>query len=152
MDRFNRTLHGYDPEEVNEFLDKVIVQVEKIIEDSKNRDAHIKQMEEQLKEVNSLKEKLARYESMEQTLREAVLMAQRTSEQMKLNTIKESELILGDAKRNANRIVNDALIKAESTEREAAMLRRNINIFKRKLRDQLQAQLEMVDDIEKVDF
>lgn len=152
MDRFNRTLHGYDPEEVNEFLDKVIVQVEKIIEASKNKDAHIKQMEEQLKEVNSLKEKLARYESMEQTLREAVLMAQRTSEQMKLNTIKESELILGDAKRNANRIVNDALIKAESTEREAAMLRRNINIFKRKLRDQLQAQLEMVDDIEKVDF
>jgi len=152
MDRFNRTLHGYDPEEVNEFLDKVIVQVEKIIEASKNKDAHIKQMEEQLKEVNSLKEKLARYESMEQTLREAVLMAQRTSEQMKLNTIKESELILGDAKKNANRIVNDALIKAESTEREAAMLRRNINIFKRKLRDQLQAQLEMVDDIEKVDF
>ena len=152
MERFNRKLHGYDPEEVNEFLDKVIVQVEKIIEASKNKDAHIKQMEEQLKEVNSLKEKLARYESMEQTLREAVLMAQRTSEQMKLNTIKESELILGDAKRNANRIVNDALIKAESTEREAAMLRRNINIFKRKLRDQLQAQLEMIDDIEKVDF
>ena len=152
MDRFNRTLHGYDPEEVNEFLDKVIVQVEKIVEASKNKDAHIKQMEEQLKEVNLLKEKLARYESMEQTLREAVLMAQRTSEQMKLNTIKESELILGDAKKNANRIVNDALIKAESTEREAAMLRRNINIFKRKLRDQLQAQLEMVDDIEKVDF
>ena len=152
MDRFNRTLHGYDPTEVNEFLDKVIVQVEKIVEASKSKDARIKELEEQIKEVNSLKEKLARYESMEQTLREAVLMAQRTSEQMKLNTIKESELILGDAKRNANRIVNDALIKAEATEREAAMLRRNINIFKRKLRDQLQAQLEMVDDIEKVDF
>ena len=150
MDRFNRTLH--DPTEVNEFLDKVIVQVEKIVEASKSKDARIKELEEQIKEVASIKEKLARYENMDQTLREAILMAQRTSEQMKLNTIKESELILGDAKRNANRIVNDALIKAEATEREAAMLRRNINIFKRKLRDQLQAQLEMVDDIEKVDF
>ncbi len=152
MDRFNRTLHGYDPEEVNEFLDKVIVQVEKIVESSKIKDARIKELQEQIKEVDAIKEKLTRYENMDQTLREAILMAQRTSEQMKLNTIKESELILGDAKRNANRIVNDALIKAEATEREAAMLRRNINIFKRKLRDQLQAQLEMVDDIEKVDF
>ncbi len=152
MDRFNRTLHGYDPEEVNEFLDKVIVQVEKIVESSKIKDARIKELQEQIKEVDAIKEKLTRYENMDQTLREAILMAQRTSEQMKLNTIKESELILGDAKRNANRIVNDALIKAEATEREAAMLRRNINIFKRKLKDQLQAQLEMVDDIEKVDF
>ena len=152
MDRFNRTLHGYDPEEVNEFLDKVIVQVEKIVESSKIKDARIKELEGQVKEVDAIKEKLTRYENMDQTLREAILMAQRTSEQMKLNTIKESELILGDAKRNANRIVNDALIKAEATEREAAMLRRNITIFKRKLKDQLQAQLEMVDDIEKVDF
>ena len=152
MDRFNRTLHGYDPIEVNEFLDKVIVQVEKIVESSKAKDVRIKELEEQIKEVDAIKEKLTRYENMDQTLREAILMAQRTSEQMKLNTIKESELILGDAKRNANRIVNDALIKAETTEREAAMLRRNINIFKRKLKDQLQAQLEMVDDIEKVDF
>jgi len=152
MDRFNRTLHGYDPEEVNEFLDKVIVQVEKIVESSKIKDARIKELEGQIKEVDAIKEKLTRYENMDQTLREAILMAQRTSEQMKLNTIKESELILGDAKRNANRIVNDALIKAEATEREAAMLRRNITIFKRKLKDQLQAQLEMVDDIEKVDF
>ena len=152
MDRFNRTLHGYDPEEVNEFLDKVIVQVEKIVESSKIKDARIKELEGQIKEVDAIKEKLTRYENMDQTLREAILMAQRTSEQMKLNTIKESELILGDAKRNANRIVNDALIKAEATEREAAMLRRNITIFKRKLKDQLQAQLQMVDDIEKVDF
>lgn len=152
MDRFNRTLHGYDPEEVNEFLDKVIVQVEKIVESSKIKDTRIKELEGQVKEVDAIKEKLTRYENMDQTLREAILMAQRTSEQMKLNTIKESELILGDAKRNANRIVNDALIKAEATEREAAMLRRNITIFKRKLKDQLQAQLEMVDDIEKIDF
>ena len=30
MDKFTRTLRGYDPDEVNAFLDKVIVQVEKM--------------------------------------------------------------------------------------------------------------------------
>ena len=32
------------------------------------------------------------------------------------------------------------------------MLKRNVNVFKRKLRGIIEAQLEMVDDIEKVDF
>ena len=35
MDRFTKTLHGYNPEEVNKFLDDVIVQVERIIESNK---------------------------------------------------------------------------------------------------------------------
>ncbi len=149
MERFSKTLHGYDPVEVNQFLDNVIVQVEKIINASKAKDERIEKLE---KAYTDMREKLIKYQNMDETLRQAVLMAQKTSEQMKLNTIKESELILEDAKKNANRIVNDALIRAESTEREAEMLKRNINIFKRKLKDQLKAQLDMVDEIEKIDF
>ena len=149
MERISKTLHGYDPVEVNQFLDNVIVQVEKIINASKAKDERIEKLE---KAYTDMREKLIKYQNMDETLRQAVLMAQKTSEQMKLNTIKESELILEDAKKNANRIVNDALIRAESTEREAEMLKRNINIFKRKLKDQLKAQLDMVDEIEKIDF
>ena len=79
-------------------------------------------------------------------------MAQKTSEQMKMTAIKESETILEDAKRNASRIINEALLRAEKTEMEANMLKRNINIFKRRLRSIIEQQLEMVNDIEKVDF
>ena len=53
---------------------------------------------------------------------------------------------------NASRIVNESLLKAEKTEMEAEMLKRNIKIFKRKLRGLIEAQLEMVDDIEQVEF
>ena len=31
MEKFNRTLRGYDPDEVNSFLDKVIKRVEQIV-------------------------------------------------------------------------------------------------------------------------
>ncbi len=149
MERFSRALHGYDPKEVNQFLDNVIIQVEKIIKASKAKDERIYKLEN---EYNDMAQKLVKYQNMDETLRQAVLMTQKTSEQMKLNTIKEAELILDDAKRNANRIVNDALMKADETEKEAEILRRNINIFKRKLKDQLKAQLDMVDEIEKVDL
>ena len=125
MEKFSRTLRGYNPEEVNEFLDKIIKQVETIVSESKEKDLKIATLEQQI-ETN--KHKLETYEKMEQTLNRAIFMAQKTSEQIKLNAHDESELIINDAKQNANRIVNEALMRAEKTEREALTLKRNINI------------------------
>ena len=56
------------------------------------------------------------------------------------------------SKKNANRIINEALLRAEKTEDEAATLKRNINIYKRRLKAIIEQQLDMVNDIEKVDF
>jgi len=152
MEKFNRTLRGYDPVEVNAFVDQVIGQVEKMVSEGRAKDAKINELKSLEAENARLKEKLAQYERMENTLNKAILMAQKTSEQIKLNAIKESETILEDAKRNASRIVNESLLRAEKTEMEANMLKRNINIFKRRLRSIIEQQLEMVNDIEKVDF
>ena len=79
-------------------------------------------------------------------------MAQKTSDQMRLAASKESELVIEEAKKNANRIVNEALLRAEKTEMEANNLRRNINIFKRRIKDIVEAQLEVVEELEKVEL
>ena len=152
MEKFTRTLRGYDPDEVNHFIDQVISQVEIMVNDIKSKNKKIAELSSLEEENAKLKEKLATYERMEGTLNRAILMAEKTSEQIKLSAHQESETIINDAKRNANRIVNDALIRAEKTEMEADMLRRNITIFKRKLKSIIEAQLDMVNDIEKVDF
>lgn len=152
MEKFNRTLRGYDPEEVNAFVDQVIGQVEKMVSELKLKDAKIKELKSLEEENIRLKEKVVQYERMEGTLNKAILMAQKTSDQIKTSAHKESEIVLEDAKRNASRIVNEALLRAEKTEMEANMLKRNINIFKRRLRSIIEQQLEMVNDIEKVDF
>lgn len=152
MEKFTRTLRGYDPDEVNHFIDQVISQVEIMVNDIKSKNKKIAELSSLEEENAKLKEKLATYERMEGTLNRAILMAEKTSEQIKLFAHQESETIINDAKRNANRIVNDALLRAEKTEMEADMLRRNITIFKRKLKSIIEAQLDMVNDIEKVDF
>lgn len=152
MEKFTRTLRGYDPDEVNHFIDQVISQVEIMVNDIKSKNKKIAELSSLEEENAKLKEKLATYERMEGTLNRAILMAEKTSEQIKLSAHQESETIINDAKRNANRIVNDALLRAEKTEMEADILRRNITIFKRKLKSIIEAQLDMVNDIEKVDF
>ena len=133
MEKFNRVLRGYDPEEVNTFLDHVIKQVEKMIAEIKEKDEEILALKAQLVEQDQLKSKLANYEKIEGTLNRAIFMAEKTSEQMKINAHNEAEVILDEEKKNASRIVNEALLRAEKTEMEANLLRRNINIFKRRI-------------------
>ena len=152
MEKFNRTLRGYDPEEVNNFLDKVINQVEQMVDEIKDKDKRIKELESLEKENQMLKEKIVRYEHMEHTLNRAIMMAQKTSEQIKINAHKESETVLNDAKMNANRIINEALLKAEKSEQDANTLQRNINIFKRRVKDIVEAQLEVVSELDDVEL
>ncbi len=152
MEKFKRTAQGYDPEEVNAFLDQIINHVEKIVSESKAKDVRIKELERRLSDVIPLQTKLEQYKSMEDTMNKTIYMAQKTADQIKSNSYRESELLVEDAKRNANRIVNEALLKADRIENEADNLKRNINVFKRRLKGLIEQQLDMVDEIEKVEF
>ena len=151
-EKVKRTAQGYDPEEVNAFLDQIINHVEKIVSESKDKGVRIKELERRLSEVIPLKTKLEQYKSMEDTMNKTIYMAQKTADQIKSNSYRESELLVEDAKRNAHRIVNEALLKADRIENEADNLKRNINVFKRRLKGLIEQQLDMVDEIEKVEF
>ncbi len=159
MEKFTRVMRGYDPEEVNNFLDQVIKRVEKMIADidAKNKlivdkNDEIRRLKSKLEQTNALKEKLEQYERMESTLNRAILMAQKTSDQLKVAASRESEIILDDAKKNASRIVNEALIKAEKIENDADMVKRNINVLKRRLKNIIESQLDIINDIDKLDL
>ena len=167
MEKFSRVLRGYDPEEVNNFLDKVIEKVESMVSEIEAKDKKIvelsnldKQTKEKYNlELNKLKQenltltsKIAQFERMEENLKRAILMAEKTSEQIKLTAYQEREIIVTDAKKNANRIVNEALLKAEEVQKETDTLRRNIIIFKRRLKEALSTQAELIEDIEKIEL
>ena len=99
MEKFNRTLRGYDPVEVNQFLDQVIKKVENMVaelnrknEEIRIRDEQIKTLKEQMsdneknannelvQENQKLKARIAQYERTEETLQKAIIMAQKTSD------------------------------------------------------------------------
>ena len=99
-----------------------------------------------------MRDRLSQYENMENTLQKAIMMAQKTSDQIKANAHKESEIIIDNAKKNATRIINESLLKAEKNELEAERLKRDINIFKRKMKDMLETQLELVDEMNDINI
>lgn len=151
MEKFSRTLHGYNPDEVNEFLDQIISQVEKIVESNKQKNAEILDLKNKLAEAKSNEElidKARKFDELSSTLNKAIVMAEETGEHIRRVARQERDLMLEEAKKNASIIINDALARSERIEYEGALLRKNIIMFKRKLRANLEEQLRMVDEIE----
>lgn len=142
MKKFDRSLNGYNISQVNQFIDDVIINVDDMINKMKQKDM----------EIDRLTKELEHYKSMEATLNRAVVIAEEASNKYQSASLKESDLIVNDAKKNANRIINDALLRAEKLEQESARLRRNIVSYKRRIHDLMDQQIELIDDLDKIDF
>ena len=120
MNKFDRSINGYNIKQVNAFVDDTVLKVEDMITKMKEKDL----------EIDRLKNELSHYKSMDETLNRAVVMAEEASSKYKESSLNESDLIVTEAKKNANRIINDALMKAEKIEEESRTLRRNIITYK----------------------
>ncbi len=154
MQKFSRTLHGYNPDEVNNFLDEVISKVEKMIESNRQKNEEILLLKNELAKKEDNKEtieKARKFDELQTTLNKAIVMAENTGEHIRKVAKQERDLIIEEAKKNASIIINDALVRSEKIEYEASLLRKNIIMFKRKLRSNLEEQLKMVDDIETIE-
>lgn len=142
MKKFDRSINGYNVSEVNQFIDDVIVRVEDMINKLKAKDL----------EIDRLNAEIEHYKKMDDTINRAVMLAEESTSRYQSSSIKESDLIVTEAKKNANRIINDALIKAEKLESDSARLRRNIITYKRRLKDLIKQQEDLIDDLDKVDL
>lgn len=141
MEKFNYEPNGYNRREVNQFISDVIDETEGIIEKCK----------QQRQEIEKLKLELEHYKSMENGLKDAMIKAEMTADNIKKMAREEAHIIVSDSKNNASRIVNEALLKAEKIENKRELLEQNMKIFKRKLRiimEQQQAVVEEIDDLE----
>src|SRR5690625_5944557 len=95
--QFARSFRGYDEDEVNEFLDQVIKDYELAIRESEAANERVIEWEE----------KLGHFMNIEKTLNKSILVAQETAEEVKAHARKESKLIVKEAEKHADRIVNE---------------------------------------------
>lgn len=110
---FRRAMRGYADEEVDEFLDELAEEFERLFKE--NIDVR--------ERLEAAEEKLANYRRIEETLQKTLLNAQAAAEEQKQNAAKEAELILQDAQLKARQIVNEAYAERQKVEQAIARLR-----------------------------
>lgn len=131
---FTRSFRGYDEDEINEFLDRIIKDYEVTLRDKESLE----------KEVEGLKEQLGHFVNIEETLNKSILVAQETAEELLGNARKESRLIIKEAEKNADRIINEALSKSRRVYMDVEELKKQGKVFRTRLRMLVEAQLDMI--------
>ena len=133
---FSRGFMGYNEDEVNEFLDQIIKDYEITIREKKD-------LESKIEELN---EKVSHFINIEDTLNKSIVIAQETAEELKANARKESKLIIKEAEKNADRIINDALGQSRKISMEMEELKRQAKVFRTRLKMLIEAQLDMINN------
>lgn len=131
---FKRTLRGYSEEEVDIFLDEVADDFELVF----------KENIELQDEVHRLKEQVAQYETLKETLQKTLVSAQQQADAMQINARKEAELVLRDAEIKARGIVGDAYSEKQKVQQSVLQLRQAEDDFRFKFKSLLEAHLNLL--------
>jgi len=133
---FSKGFFGYNEDEVNDFLDQIIKDYEIVLREKKESE----------KKVQELQEQLAHYSNIEGSLNQSILIAQETAEEWKSTAAKEAKLIVKEAEKNADRIINEALEQSKKTAMEIENTKRQAKVFRSRLKMLVEAQLDMIDN------
>ncbi len=134
--RFSKTLKGYNVDEVDDFLDQLTADYEKLYkENAELRD----------KTENMTKE-LEQYKKMEYTLQNTLVVAQTAANDIKGTAQKQAEQIIRDAQTEARRSVDELNKQEYEVTKKIEEMKKSFEVTKAKMEALLIAQLEMIQD------
>ena len=132
-------MNGYSVEEVDDFLDELTVDYEKIYKQSTERNA----------KIESLTQELEKYKNIESTLQNTLIMAQSTADEIKKVAKQEADQLIreaqGKAKEATMEIEKDIALKTK----ELDDLQKQFDVYKAKMESLLISQLELLKDSNK---
>lgn len=145
---FRRAFRGYAEAEVDEFLDQVVRDMEVLL---KEKNA----LEERIAELES---RLSNYQALEETLKQTLILAEATADEVRANARREAEIILKEAQTKAKEIMDEAEARAQLSIREAQArvkrtqeefedLKRQVHTFKARVRSLFMTQLDLLGDV-----
>lgn len=131
---FKIKVRGFDPAEVEAFLEMVSEEFEEILNERKRLSD----------EVIKLKTQLRDYQQVEKTLQETLMNAQESVTQSKENSKREAQIILREAELKAERILDEAREKIERMRTELNIIRSQKESFAKRLKHLLESQIELI--------
>jgi cell division initiation protein len=135
---FKKVLRGYDPVEVDSFLDMMSNEFADLLRQSKEMSAQLVEFETQLRD----------YRQMEKTLQQTLMQAQEASGRSIENSRKEGQLIIQEAELKANQLLDRARMDLSRTREEIANLRSKKESIVSRLKVLLNSEIDLIKALE----
>lgn len=130
-------VNGYNVDEVDDFLDELTKDYEKLY----------KENSEVKGKIENLEESVDKYKNIETTLQSTLMMAQSTAENVKSVAQKEAEQIIKDAQIDAKKSVDELNMQITEKLKELEAVKKQMDVYKAKVEAVLISQLELLKDL-----
>lgn len=136
--RFKTKVRGFDPMEVEAFLEMVSDEYETVLNERNRYNEEISKLKTQLKD----------YQQVEKTLQETLMNAQENVNQARENSKREAQIVIREAELKSERILDDAREKLDKMKNEYSILKAQKESFAKRLKHLLQSQMELIHVLE----
>lgn len=131
---FKRALNGYDKNEVDSYIELIVADYEKIYKSSI----------ESTDKINTLTKLVDSYKAMEDTMKNSLIIAQSTAEEVSKNAREKADITIEDANLKAKAIIAEAEDKIKDLNGKLAELKTAMELYKSQALGMLNAQIEVV--------
>ena len=132
------TVGGYDKREVDEYMEAIISDYEKIYTQSI----------ETTDKINTLSKLLDTYKAMEDTMKNSLIVAQSTAEELTKNAQEKAELTIDEAKLEAKKIMDEAKEEAIKIQTQIAEFKSSMEMYKSRAIGMMNAQIDVLNKFE----
>ncbi|MFW6238506.1 MAG: DivIVA domain-containing protein [Halanaerobiales bacterium] len=135
---FNKSMRGYDTDEVDDFIEDVGLAYEKLF----------KRMNSLQEEKEKLEEELDNYKSIQRELKDTLATIQETAEKHTQNARDEAEMIIAKAQKEAEEIKQRARENIREEKKELEELKDTKMLFEVRFKNMLLSFLKMIEEKE----
>ena len=136
--KFSRQMmNGYNVNEVDDFLDEITLDYEKLYKEN----VELKSSKEELND------NVGKYKTLETTLQNTLVIAQKTADEIQEVAKKQAEQIIKEAEVRAKEELQEVNNQLIMKERELEDLKKQFEVYKAKMESLLISQLELLKDM-----
>ncbi len=132
-------MNGYSVEEVDDFLDDLTRDYEKVY----------KEVAENKNRLEELQESISKYKNIENTLQNTLVMAQASADEVRNLAKQQAEQIVSEAQADAKRAVTELEQELILKKKELEDLQKQFDVYKAKMESLLISQLELLKEVNK---
>jgi len=132
--RFKKEVFGYNQIEVEDYLSHVSAEYEKIYKDNNAA----------LARINMLTDAIKQYKTMEETLQNAMSVAQKSGEEIRAEAREAAARILATAEEQAQSIIADAKRTSAEISYKTEEIKKTSELFKKQTIELLTEQMEVI--------
>lgn len=129
---------GYNKQDVDDYMEYILEDYEVLYKQSISAE----------KEIKALREQIESFKSMEETMKNSIMVAQQAAEKLETAANEKAEIIIKEAEAKAKEIMENANKSIEQSVKDLAQMQRTMDVYKCQAISMLNAQIESLQKFE----